>query len=197
MSGGGPGHRRGRSAGGSPGDPRRNWFGRNRRDIRFLLIFAAVIGLYYCATVTGPMKNRFFPAYLALNARLSGALLTVLGQKVTVEGRTVASADGTSLSIERGCDAVDPSALFVAAVIASPVRLAPKLIAAIGGTFILMILNLVRVISLFFVRIYWPRAFDTVHLDVWQALFIFLAILMWGVWASRAARTAESRLAER
>jgi exosortase/archaeosortase family protein len=104
----------------------------------------------------------------------------------------ITSSAGGSLSIERGCDAVDPSALFVAAVIASPVRLAPKLLAIVGGTFLLMLLNFARVISLYFVRIHWPKAFDTIHLDVWQAMFIFLAILMWGVWASRAAQAPKT-----
>ena len=51
-----------------------------------------------------------------------------------------------------------------------------------------MVLNLVRVISLFLVRIYSPKAFETMHLDVWQALFIFLAIVLWAVWASRMSR---------
>lgn len=87
-----------------------------------------------------------------------------------------------------GCDAVEPSALFVSAVLASPVPLLSRLSAAAIGTIVLMLLNLIRVVSLFLVRVYYPQAFDTMHLDVWQALFIFLAIVFWAMWASRVSR---------
>ena len=179
-------HRPGSDERGAAGG--RGWFERNRRDIRFLVVFAMVLLLYFGATVTRTVKEGFFPAYLRLNAQASAALLRVLGQEVTVEGQAITTSSGASLQIERGCDAVDPSALFVAAVIASPVPWVSRLLAALGGTVLLMLLNLARVVSLFFVRLHFPKAFDFVHLDVWQALFIFLAILMWGLWASRASR---------
>jgi exosortase/archaeosortase family protein len=168
----------------------KSWFERNRRDIRFLTIFATVLLVYFGATLTPPVKNWFFPAYLRLNAQVSGGLLRALGQNVKVEDRAISISGGATLQIERGCDAVDPSALFVAAVIASPVRWTSRFPAALGGTLLLMVLNLARVVSLFFVRLHYPKAFDFMHLDVWQALFIFLAILLWGLWASRASRTA-------
>lgn len=172
---------------------RTSWYERNRGDIRFLVIFALVIGGYYAATVTPPVKNGFFPAYLRWNASASGILLRTVGQDVSVDGQAIRSASGTSIQIERGCDAVDPSALFVAAVLASPVSWLAKLSAAVVGTVLLMLLNLVRVASLFLVRVYYPEAFDTIHLDVWQAFFIFMAILMWGLWASRVTRKPVQR----
>ena len=104
---------------------------------------------------------------------------------MTVVGKEMTGAGGESIHIERGCDAVEPSALFVAAVMASPVPFLSRLSAAVGGTLILMLINLVRVISLFLIRVYAPGAFKIMHLDVWQALFIFLAIALWALWASR------------
>jgi len=95
---------------------------------------------------------------------------------------------GFSLSIERGCDAIHPSALFVAAVLASPVALWTKLPGCLAGTFVLMALNLLRIVSLFYAKIYWPRAFDVLHVEVWQALFILLAVLLWAAWAAWALR---------
>lgn len=174
---------------------RTSWYARNRSDIRFLVIFVLVIGAYYAATVTSPVKNGFFPAYLRLNAAVSGALLRAVGQDVTVNGQAISSANGPSIQIARGCDAVDPSALFVAAVLASPVRIGAKLLAAGVGTVLLMLLNFLRVASLFLVRVYYPKAFDVIHLDVWQALFIFMAILMWGLWASRVSNQPIERAA--
>ena len=166
----------------------RSWLHANRSDLRFLLIFGLCLGAYFLSTLTPPVKHGFFPAYLRLNARASGAILRVLGQDVSVRDQSIVSADGPAIDIERGCDAVEPSALFVSAVLASPVPFASRLFAAVAGSFALMLLNLVRVVSLFLVRVYHPDAFETMHLDVWQALFIILAILLWAMWASRMAR---------
>ncbi|MFQ5458960.1 MAG: hypothetical protein ACE5FC_11005 [Myxococcota bacterium] len=175
-----------------PGSLRR-WLARNRSDLRFLLVFGLCMALYYAATLTSPVREGFFPSYLRLNARVSGAILGVVGQDVTVAGQSLISDRGPSIQVERGCDAVAPSALFVAAVLASPVPLLSRAYAAVAGTILLMLLNVIRVVSLYLVRLYWPRAFDTMHLDVWQALFIFLALLIWAVWASRASKTHASR----
>lgn len=166
----------------------RSWFEANRSDLRFLVVFGLCLGLYYLLTLTPPVKKGFFPAYLRLNAHVSGAMLRLFGEDATVQDQSLVSAKGPSIEIERGCDAVEPSALFVSAVLASPVSLMSRLSAAAVGTIVLMLLNLVRIISLFLVRLYYPQAFETVHLDVWQALFIFMAILLWAMWASRVTR---------
>ena len=166
----------------------RSWFEANRSDLRFLVVFGLCLGLYYILTLTPPVKRGFFPAYLRLNAHVSGAMLRFFGEDTTVQDQSLVSAKGPSIEIERGCDAVEPSALFVSAVLASPVSLMSRLSAAVVGTIVLMLLNLARVISLFLVRVYHPQAFETMHLDVWQALFIFMAILLWAIWASRVTR---------
>jgi len=164
-----------------------SWFRTNWVDIRFLLVFAACMGLYYVLTLTPPIRQGFFPAYLKLNASVCGTILHLMGEDVSVQDKAIVSASGPSIQLERGCDAVEPSALFVSAVLASPVALLPRLAAAAGGVLVLGLLNLVRVVSLFLVRLHFPAAFDAVHLDVWQALFIFLAIALWALWASRVA----------
>ena len=51
------------------------------------------------------------------------------------------------------------------------------------GTAVLMLINLVRVVTLYYVGVWWPRVFNVVHVDVRQAVFIFLAISLWVLWA--------------
>ncbi len=166
----------------------RSWYEANRSDLRFLLIFGLCLMLYYLLTLTPPIKEGFFPSYLRLNARVSAAILGAFGEDVSVEDRSIISVKGPSIEIERGCDAVEPSALFVSAVMASPVPFLSRLAAAGVGTVLLMLLNLVRIVTLYLFRVYYPSAFEAMHLDVWQALFILFALFLWAMWASRAAR---------
>jgi exosortase/archaeosortase family protein len=165
------------------------------RDLRFLAIFGLLMLIYYFVSTTEVMTNRFFPWYLKVTTDVSGAMLKATGyQDVRVEGNDLVGAKGR-ITVERGCDAVAPTALFVSAVIASPAVIGMKLVAVIGGVTILMVVNVIRIITLFLTAVHWSAAFDVMHLDVWQAAFIFLAIVLWALWASWAAKRARARRA--
>lgn len=153
---------------------------------RFVVVLLILLGLFELILATSFVKEKLIPPYLEFYARLSGGVMEVFGEKVTVDGATV-SSPRYNVDIKRGCDAMQPSILFIAAVLAAPVIRWPKVPGLIFGLLFLMVMNLVRVVSLFYVGVHYPSAFDVMHHDVWQAAFIFLAILAWTVWALWAA----------
>jgi exosortase/archaeosortase family protein len=151
------------------------------------------MGLYYALTTTATMKERFFPWYLGLNTNAAVGVLHTCGYKdVSRSGNYLKSSRG-SVSVERGCDAVEPTALFAAAVLASPVAMLSKLPAVLVGAIILAVVNIIRIISLFLSAAHWRAAFDILHLDVWQAAFILLALMMWLLWAAWAMKRQKRR----
>jgi exosortase H (IPTLxxWG-CTERM-specific) len=156
--------------------------------LRFVVLFGVCMGIIYALTATSYFDKKGWVPYLNLNARLSGSILEFLGRDVTVSGRSISSA-GASIQVERGCDAIHPSALFVSAILAAPASLRRKIFGMLVGTTLLMMINLIRIITLFYVRLHRPDLFELMHAEVWQALFIFLAILLWIVWALWATRT--------
>jgi len=147
--------------------------------------------VYWWFSTTPAMNDKekgFFARYLRVNASASAWVLQRAGyDDLTARGKALNSKRG-SITVERGCDAIEPTALFVSAVLASPVRWAPKVIAVLVGSAILAVINFVRIISLFLAAVHWRAAFDILHLDVWQAVFIFLAIFLWAYWAAWAKR---------
>jgi len=153
------------------------------------------MGLFYGFIHTPEGVEDPFRPYLALIARLTGGTLRLLGYTATVDGTTV-SAPEFSVEIVRGCDAMEPMAAFIAAVLASPVPFWLKVPGILTGLTALLVINLVRIVSLFFVGLYWRSAFDTIHLDVWQAAFIVLAIAFWAVWVQWATRERRERADE-
>ncbi|MBI1825247.1 MAG: archaeosortase/exosortase family protein [Planctomycetes bacterium] len=143
---------------------------------------------YYGLSTTETMHEKFFPWYLNANARASESVLKTFGYKNVARSGNTLSSSTSSITVERGCDAAAPSALFVAAVLASPVGIMSRLVAVIAGLAILAFVNLIRIISLFLTAAHWKPAFDIMHLDVWQAAFIILSIVLWAVWASWAVK---------
>ncbi len=152
------------------------------------MLFAALVvpfNIYYYASFS---KSNTFDAYLRLNAGASAAIIRALGTPAVAQGKILSSPRGASLSIAQGCDAIQPATLFLCAVLASPVRFRRMLPGLILGTGLLLVLNLVRVMTLFYTQIHFPRAFQFMHIEFWQTLFIILALLFWVIWAVRAQR---------
>ncbi|MCP4613152.1 MAG: exosortase H [Planctomycetes bacterium] len=157
--------------------------------LKFLLIFGVLLAAFYVFTEFSPFYNkRFVPSHHHLIAKVSGALLAVLGQDITVTGKSIHSPR-FSVRIIRGCDAVEAIALYVCAVLAFPLPFLKKLSGIIAGTLLLLILNLIRIVSLFLIGVYSRRIFDLMHIDVWQAIFIFFAVLLWILWLLWATRS--------
>lgn len=153
--------------------------------LKFLGIFAAVVLGYWAIAASPPFRERFFPAYLEGTAKASAAILNVFGGEVRNNGTLLTSENG-GINVARGCDALDPIALFLAAVLAFPAPWRRKLLACLGGTLALALLNLVRVVTLYLASVHWsPRAFEMLHIEIYQPVFVLLAILLFVVWAWR------------
>jgi exosortase H (IPTLxxWG-CTERM-specific) len=126
------------------------------------------------------------------NAAMSAAVLNVFGEGASADGTSLRSKRN-SVNIAHGCDAIEPIALFVAAVIAFPSPWLTKLPGLLIGTLMLTALNIVRIVSLFYIGIWNPAWFDRMHEDVWQPAFIVLALFFWVVWALWATKPAVRR----
>lgn len=162
-----------------------------RPVLKFLFIFGILLALFYVFIAFSPFySKRFVPSHHHWIAKVSSGLLIVLGQDTTVTGASI-SSPRFSVNIIRGCDAVEPIALYVCAVLAFPLPFLKRLPGIIVGALILLILNFIRIVSLFLIGVYSPRIFSLTHLDVWQALFIFFAVLLWILWLLWATRSQD------
>ena len=165
--------------------PTKSWLALNAPVLRFGLTFGAFMALYYVVTLLPWIDGRLFPAYLEANAMLSNAILHWFCQASVVAGATIRSPQ-FSITIKRGCDALEPSWLFCAAVAAFPAPWRRRLPGILLGVLAILSLNLVRIVSLYFLGIHLPGFFATMHLEIWPVIFILVALSLWIGWISWA-----------
>ncbi len=160
---------------------------------RFVIIVALAMILFNVFFYIGVSEESLFGSYLNLNAKLSVAFINIFGDQATATG-TLISSPRFSLAVAPGCDGIQASAFFIIAVLAVPVTVSwPRRIrAALIGTFVLLLMNVVRLISLYYSGIYFPGAFGVLHVDVWQGVFILLPIILWVAWVVRTVRKGAS-----
>lgn len=159
---------------------------RERSVARFVGIFALWFALFEVA-LRVPWADEPFQRYLELNAAAAAGLLSLFYDGLQVGGAHIIGRE-YNLVVARGCDALEPSAIFLAALLAYPARPRQRVAGAAVGVSILAAANVVRIASLYAVGAHRPDVFETVHLEVWQLGFIALSVLLWIAWAAWSER---------
>ncbi len=156
---------------------------------RFLLIFFVVLLLLFTAELTTVGQQAFVIPFTSAVAKVSAFLMQLWDTHVAAHGKVIAdAATGFAVSIESGCNGVEAGIVLVAAMVAFPAAWLDKLIGIIGGTVTIQVLNLVRIISLFYLGQWSRTAFEWAHLYLWQALImldVLVVFLVWLRWVSR------------
>jgi exosortase family protein XrtM len=162
----------------------RSWFAGKAPVLLFGAKFGALVLLLY-GILAVPFSERILYSYLEANAWISNLILDALGQGTHVSGVTIQSPV-FAIAIRRGCDAVEPTWLLCAAILAFPGSFTHKLAGMFVGTVILQLLNLCRIVTLYWIGSHFPAFFPSAHLEIWPTVFIIVAIIYfigWKGWA--------------
>lgn len=151
--------------------------------LRFFLLFSALLVTLFGLRITNFARDHFTLPFTALLADISGWLITLFDESVVASGIEIRSlSNGFAVAIAPGCDGIEAVIILVAAVLAFPAPWKHKLAGLAIGFLAIQGLNLVRIISLFYMG-QWSRvAFDWFHLYLWQALIVLDALAVWLVW---------------
>ena len=90
--------------------------------------------------------------------------------------------NGLAVSIEPGCNGIEASIVLIAAILAFPAPWKHKLIGLLAGLTAIQALNLVRIISLFYLGQWNMDVFEWAHLYLWQALIMLDALVVFVIW---------------
>ncbi len=102
-------------------------------------------------------------------------------------------SSGIRLGIAKGCDGLDGMILLVSAIFALRTSWKKQWIGALAGCGFLYAVNLLRIVSLYFLFKYKPALFDPMHSFYWQFIFIACAMIFYLVWMDWAAPVATKK----
>ena len=154
--------------------------------------FIVLLVVFYLIVASRPVNDAVIVPFTAGIATVSGALLNAIGEKAEVAGTEIRSSS-FGVNIENGCNGVETALLFGAAVLAFPSSWARRLIGLVLGFVAIQVLNLFRVITLFWIGLHRPALFNSSHTVIWQSVVVLFGVLLFLLWASRERRlSAES-----
>lgn len=153
-----------------------------RSEVRFLVLFAVILTIGFTTVALRPVDHAVVGPFTAFVARLSGAVLAALGEEITVSGSDLRSPR-FAVSIHNGCNGLVTSLVLVAGVLAFPASWRAKVAGVVLGLAAVQVINLIRVVSLFYTGVFLPGFFNESHVVVWQSLVILSGVALWLVWA--------------
>jgi len=146
----------------------------------FILKFVGVLAALHAFTLL-PWFDRVLPAYLHAVATIAAALTHCFGESTTVAGAMLHSPT-YAITVAPSCSAVELACYIGAAVIAFPSSWRAKASGFFLGVCFVVVLNVLRVTSLFLVGAHARSAFEIAHEDVWAVLLIVGSTLFVAAW---------------
>jgi exosortase H (IPTLxxWG-CTERM-specific) len=157
--------------------------------IRFFVLFLVLQAVLFGAELTPWAQRYFVEPWTNELATISAALVTLADPGVTAMGKVLRSTqNGFAVSIEAGCNGVEATIVLLAAILAFPAPWKNKVVGLCAGVVAVQGLNVVRVISLFYLGQWDYRVFEWAHLYVWQALIMLDVLVVWLIWVRTLPR---------
>jgi len=163
----------------------------NNPFARFFALFIGLMVLFYMFYIW------IYEGYLegpitTTNAAIGSVLINLFGYGTSVDDALIQG--DFVMNVKRGCDAIEPIGLASCIILAYPTVFKRKLPGLLVGVGVLLLINLIRIVTLYMTGIHAPKMFEVMHLEVWQFIFIVLAVLysiLWIRWDGK--KLAEER----
>jgi exosortase H (IPTLxxWG-CTERM-specific) len=151
--------------------------------VRFALTFLAIVVVLFAAELAAPVQQALVLPWTRALAHACAVLVTLFDSHVYSYGQVLQSTrNGFAISIESGCNGVEAALILVAAIAAFHAPWRAKLVGILAGIAAIQALNVVRVVSLFYLGQWNAHAFEWAHLYLWQALIMIDALVCWLLW---------------
>lgn len=142
------------------------------------ILFVIYLGILFALEWLKPVRQVLITPFTEQLAAVSAMFIQLFDANVSSQGIIIQSlSNGTSVAILAGCNGVEAMICLTAAILAYPATWRQRLLGLVLGYSAIQSLNIVRIISLFYLLQWNKLWFEWAHLYIWQGL-IFLDVLI-------------------
>ena len=162
---------------------------------KFLLIFITCLMVLFTIELLNPVQAAVIQPFTAVLAWVAASVVLPFDDTVISSGRVLRdSVSGFAVSIEAGCNGVEASIVLIAGVLAFPATWRQRTAAITLGFIAIQLLNILRIVSLFYLGQWNFDIFEWTHLYLWPVLIMLDVLLVFALylrWLSRSEPSAE------
>jgi exosortase H (IPTLxxWG-CTERM-specific) len=162
--------------------------------LRFIFLFLLLLVVLFVAELTPFVERWFIVPFTSVLAEASAWIIHLFDGSTVSHGKLIQNANGSFIvSIERGCNGIEAVIILISAILAFPAPWKHRLLGLGLGFLAVQVLNLVRIVSLFFLGLWSQVWFEWFHLYLWQALIVLDALIVFLVWLRYIPRVPRLR----
>lgn len=159
---------------------------------RFALTFSVLLVVLFTVELLDPVQAAVVQPFTGWLADISAAIIMPLDEHVSATGRIIRHSEtGFAVSIEAGCNGVEAAIVLIAGIMAFPAPLRSKLVAIVIGFLAIQVMNIARIISLFYLGQWNLDAFTWTHLYLWPVLIMLDVLVVFVVYLRHLASRAQ------
>lgn len=159
---------------------------------RFVTVFAAVLIGLFTLEMLDPVQAAVIQPFTGWLATVSAALIIPFDDAVVASGRIIEHTQTQfAVSIESGCNGVEAAIVLIAGVLAFPANWRQRVAAILLGFLAIQVMNLARIISLFYLGQWNMEVFTWTHLYLWPVLIMLDVLVVFVFYLRYLAPEAE------
>lgn len=160
---------------------------------KFFLTFIFLQVVLFAAELTHPAQQYIVIPFTESIAQFSAWIIKIFDPRVVSEGIILQHLDnGFAVAIQAGCNGVEAAIVLFSAILAFPSPWKYKLWGIGIGFLAVELLNLLRIITLFYIGQWNQTVFEWAHLYIWEALIMLDVLIMFLVWLRYAPRPSNT-----
>lgn len=150
---------------------------------RFFIIFIVCLVVLFRIDMLDSVQQNVAEPWTQWLATASAGVMTPWDNEVVHQGRILMNkATGFAVSIEAGCNGIEAAIVLVAGMLAFPSTWMQKLLGIALGFAAVQAVNLLRIVSLYYLGQLSQPVFEFAHLYLWQALIMLDVLIVWLLW---------------
>ncbi len=177
--------------------PRRTLAHRLRRLIKanwpllkVYMFFGLVVLALFTLTMIRPVMRAVVLPFNEFLAWSSAGMLTILGNHGVASAGAAVSSGGFGFTIAEGCNGIYALSIVLAGIVAIPMRFRHRLAGLALATLVVMLLNYVRILSLWYAGNSSSFLYEIMHTYLWEFIIIAVGSLFLYLWYERFVKAA-------
>ncbi len=154
-----------------------------KKPYHFSIIFILSLLFLFTIELLTITQNTIIIPWTQFLAEMSSYLVRLFDTQAIAEGVVLRdSRSGFAVSIQPGCNGIEAIIVLIATILAYPSSIKAKINGIIIGFIAIQFLNIIRIISFFYLGQWNQTLFEWAHQYVWQALIMLDVLLVFIVW---------------
>lgn len=152
-----------------------------KKEFKFIITFLVFSSFFYILISIFYSENFPFIGTLSVASTLN-KIVNFMGIETLIVDGTIYLRNNIAFKIILECTGVYEMIILTSVILSYPTGIINKLYGIFVGIIIIYILNMFRLLSIFYVLVYYTEKFDFVDRYLWQVSLVIFILLAYTIW---------------